>query len=90
MSKDSVPLPNSEGIWLHEPTNKQIEIYRLEPAGGQLCFWGPDLGITYSGAQETQGIWDTDEWQGHIRVEFYDRIGPWKLVSREITAKSDV
>lgn len=76
--------PDREGVWLHEPTGELIDIYRLEPAGGQLCFWGPDVGITYSGACETQGIWDTDEWQGHVMVQFYDDVGPWRLVTTDV------
>jgi len=72
-------IPDKPGIWsLH---GQEIEVYELEPVGNTLCIWGPDVGITYSGAAETQSIWTTDEWQGHIPVQFFDCEGPWIFVS---------
>lgn len=65
-------IPNRHGLWLHIPSGKELEVYPLTPAGNQLCIWGPDAGITYSGAAETQGVWTTDEWQGHIPVQDFD------------------
>ena len=73
-------VPDSPGFWLHVPTNEEIEIYPLEPVGGVLCLWGPDVGITYSGSKDTQEVWDTDEWQGHIPVHRYDYICPWRKI----------
>lgn len=70
--------PNRPGIW--RLGDEEIEVYPLEPVGGTLCIWGPDVGISYSGVAETQGIWTTDEWQGHIPVQFYDDNGPWTFV----------
>ena len=60
--------PDSPGWWRFLPTGDVLEVYPLEPVGGTLCVWGPDVGINYTGAADTQGIWDTDEWQGHIPV----------------------
>lgn len=76
----TVPCPTHAGEWKHIPTGEVVDVYPLEPTGGQLCVWGPDVGITYSGAVETQGCWTTDEWQGHIPVNLYDSKGPWQLV----------
>lgn len=73
-------IPDKEGVWLHVPTNQEIDIYPLEPCLGVLCLWGPDVGITYSGSRETQGVWTTDEWQGHIPVGFWDDEGPWEFL----------
>lgn len=73
--------PDREGFWRHVPSREIYEIYALEPAGGQLCFWGPEHGITYSGASETQQVWDTDEWQGHVPVVCHDPEGPWEFIS---------
>jgi len=76
-----MPMPNAPGLWLHKPSGQPIEIYPLEPAGGVLCLWGPDVGHTYSGAADNQGVWDTDEWQGHIPVLAYDYdTDSWELV----------
>ena len=72
--------PDKEGVWLYIPDNREIEIYKLEPVCNQLCFWGPDIGLGYTGATETQGIWDSDEWHGHIMVYFYDNVGPWEFI----------
>ena len=77
---DSVNIPDSEGVWLHIPSNEEIDIYPLDPVGGILSLWGPDVGITYSGAKDRQEVWDTDEWQGHIPVHRYDHIGPWRKI----------
>ena len=77
---DSVNIPDSAGVWLHIPSNEEIDIYPLDPVGGILCLWGPDVVITYSGAKDRQEVWDTDEWQGHIPVHRYDHIGPWRKI----------
>lgn len=71
-------LPDRPGIW--RLADEEIEVYELDPVGGTLCIWGPDVGITYTGAADTQFPWDTDEWQGHIPVQFYDDEGPWLFV----------
>ena len=74
-------VPDREGIWLHEPTGQEIDIYVLDPmCSGILCLWGPDVGLTYSAVAETQGVWDSDEWQGHIPAARFDNIGPWKFI----------
>lgn len=70
--------PDREGVWLLD--GEEIDVYRLEPTGGQLCIWGPDVGISYSGATETQFPWTSDEWQGHIPVWMYDDEGPWTFL----------
>lgn len=76
-----MPMPNAPGIWLHKPSGEEIEIYHLEPVGGTLCLWGPDVGHSYSFAADTHGCWDTDEWQGHIPAHLYDRdANAWELV----------
>lgn len=80
MKRVKVKCPHKEGVWLHVPTNEEIDVYRLEPVAGQLCVWGPDVGQSYTGARATQGIWDSDEWQGHILVEWFDEIGPWIFI----------
>ena len=72
-------LPDREGFWLHKDSGEIIEIYKLEPAGDVLCLWGPDVGMTYTLGQETQGVWTTDEWQGHIPIFRYDPDGDWEL-----------
>lgn len=77
----SLKCPDRNGFWRHMPSGEIYEIYPLEPAGGHLCFWGPEHGITYSGSAETQQVWATDEWQGHIPVVFYDDVGPWEFIS---------
>ncbi len=74
--------PDKEGVWLHIPTGQEIDVYQLHPTGGQLCVWGPDVGINYSGAADTQAIWDSDEWQGHVIVSFFDDTGPWKFIRK--------
>ena len=75
-------LPNKPGVWHHIPTNQDIDIYPLEPVFDVLCFWGPDVGISYSGSADTQTIWDSDEWQGHIRPECFDYVPEnWEFVS---------
>lgn len=74
-------IPNQCGMWFHKPTNQQIEVYLLEPAN-TLCMWGPEVGITYSGAVDTQGCWETDEWQGHVPVfRFDDNPYAWQLIN---------
>lgn len=72
--------PNKPGLWRLETTGEEIEVYSLDPVGGMFCIWGPDVGITYTGVGETQGVWSSDEWQGHIPINWYDDIGPWTLV----------
>jgi len=72
--------PDKAGFWEHIPSGEIYEIYELEPVMNQLCFWGPEHGINYNGATDTQSIWDTDEWQGHIPVSYYDSVGPWKFI----------
>lgn len=73
-------IPDREGIWKSDDDGEEIEVYHLEPAGGQLCVWGPDVGCSYSGAAETQAIWDTDEFQGHILVDWHCSSGNWSRV----------
>ncbi len=73
-------LPDKPGVWLHQSSGKMLDVYPLEPAGGELCIWGPDAGITYSGAVDTQGCWSSDEWQGHVPVRLFDAAGPWLYV----------
>ena len=75
-------VPDKPGFWYLVPENRVIEIYALEPVGGQLCFWGPDIGYTYSGSADTQGIWTTDEWQGHIIASVFSEDG-WVFLSEE-------
>ena len=76
-------LPDREGKWLRIYSRTIVDVYRLEPVLGEpLCIWGPDIGIDYSGVGETQEIWDTDEWQGHIRVECLSD-GPWIFLGEE-------
>lgn len=65
-------IPDREGVWEHLPSGMTIGIYPLDPANGILCFWGPDIGITYSSAADTQGCWATDEFQGHVPVGLFD------------------
>lgn len=77
-------LPNRSGFWLHVPSGDEMEIYELEPTGGQLCFWGPEHGFTYTGACDRQSMWDDDKWQGHILVHHFDDKGPWKFL-RELS-----
>lgn len=72
--------PNKPGTWLHFPSEQAIDIYPLEPCGGVLCLWGPDVGIAYTGAADTQSVWTTDEWQGHIPVNIWDDTGPWEFL----------
>lgn len=73
-------VPDKRGVWLHEPTNEEIDVYPLDPVGGILCIWGPDVGMSYTGFKETQDVWDTDEWQGHIPVHRFDNKGPWQYL----------
>ena len=74
-------MPNAPGLWMHNPSDQEIDIYPLEPVGGTLCLWGPDVGISYTGACDTQAVWDTDEWQGHIPAHRYDDdADAWELV----------
>lgn len=65
-------FPDSAGWWTWFPPDgdeaKTLEVYPLDPVGGTLCVWGPDFGFSYSGVAETQLVWTTDEWQGHIPV----------------------
>ena len=83
-----MPLPNCEGRWLHKPTGDVIDIYPLDPCGGVLCLWGPDIGQGYTGVADTQGCWLTDEWQGHIPVHLYDNFpDAWECVN-EIDANN--
>jgi hypothetical protein len=63
---EPILIPDRAGVWLID--GAEVEVYPLEPVGGVLCIWGPENGYTYSGSQETQQCWDTDEWQGHIPV----------------------
>jgi hypothetical protein len=86
-------VPDREGFWeaLKAPADEPmvLEIYPLDPVGGTLCFWGPDVGLNYTGATETQGVWMTDEWQGHIPVFVLNRPydagwpGPWRFLGKE-------
>jgi hypothetical protein len=73
--------PDKAGILKLLPTDQLIEVYELEPCNNVLCIWGPEVGISYTGARETQGFWNTDEWQGHIPVHLFDSYGPWELMN---------
>ena len=64
-----MPLPNVKGVWRHMPTGRDIDIYPLDPVGGVLCLWGPDVG--YMG-DDPASVWDSDEWNGHIPCGRYD------------------
>lgn len=72
--------PDREGFWYYVPDDLVVEVYPLTPVGGTLCVWGPEVGNKYTGAADTQGCWETDEWQGHIPVRMFDDIGPWKYI----------
>lgn len=77
-----MPLPNIAGVWLHKPTETEIDIYPLDPCGGVLCLWGPDVGHGYTSQADTQGCWDSDEWQGHIPAMRYDGApDAWELLA---------
>jgi CYTH domain-containing protein len=75
-----IEVPDQEGYWV-SPSGNEIEVYRLDPVGGTLCVWGPDIGYSYTGNKETQSVWDTDEWQGHIPVSciYIRNLGPWRF-----------
>lgn len=75
MKYTGLQLPDRAGVWLLG--GEEIEVYALEPVGGTLCVWGPDVGNSYTGEADTQMVWDTDEWQGHIPVDWFDDKGPW-------------
>lgn len=64
-------LPDRPGWWRNLDSDELIEIYLLDPVG-ILCFWGPDVGITYSGSADKTVIWSDDEWVGHIPAHRYD------------------
>lgn len=46
-----------------------VEAYPLTPVGGVLCIWGPEHHV------EIYNIWDTDEWNGHVPVDYFHREG---------------
>lgn len=69
-------LPDREGVWRAEEAGIEVDIYRLEPVGGMLCLWGPDVG--YMG--DSSSIWDNDEWNGHIPIERYYPGTQWTFV----------
>lgn len=71
-------VPDQEGVWRSE-AGDPVDVYRLDPVGGVLCVWGPDIGITYTGATDTQRVWQTDAWQGHVPVWCLAirQMGPW-------------
>jgi hypothetical protein len=60
-----------EGIYLYKPEGIKLDVYNLEPVHC-LCIWGPDAGLSYTGATETQKCWIEDEWQGHVPVHIFD------------------
>ena len=66
-----IDCPDSPGFWKNEDDGMILEIYPLEPVMGHLCFWGPDIGICWTGAADTNSIWSTDEWQGHIPIHYF-------------------
>lgn len=70
-------IPDLPGRWISDE-DEEIEVYPLEPCGDVLCVWGPDVGLSYTGAAETQGVWTTDEWQGHIPVMWYCEGQNWR------------
>lgn len=69
-SGSAASIPEGEGWWRAED-GEEIEVYPLEPCDNELCLWGPEVGLHYSGAAETQFAWDTDDWQGHVPVKIY-------------------
>ena len=76
-----MPLPNVAGTWRHKPSGRELDIYPLDPCNGVLCLWGPDAGNSYTSQGDTQGCWDSDEWQGHIPAAGYDNDpDAWELV----------
>lgn len=76
MSKQN-NIPDSPGFWGSDD-GEIIEVYLLEPVG-TLCVWGPEVGVNYSGATETQQCWTTDEWQGHVPVSIYCDGSNWEF-----------
>lgn len=62
----SILVPNSPGIWEAED-GTQIDVYPLEPVNNILCVWAGDVGINLN----TTDVWSTDEWLGHIPVDYY-------------------
>jgi hypothetical protein len=69
-----VDCPNKPGIWKHMPTGDEIDVYSLDPVGGMLCLWGPEVGLT----QIETMFWADDEWVGHVPVHIYG--GPWTFI----------
>lgn len=70
------PYPDRPGVWksiapefvsetgfLNEAEERVFEVYPLDPAGGILCVWGPEIG---RGDILTSEVWSSDEWLGHI------------------------
>lgn len=43
----------------------EVDVYKLEPVGGELCVWSDDIGGCINGPSD---VWSTDEWLGHIPV----------------------
>lgn len=75
--------PKYKGFWRSLTTCEVIEVYPLSPVGGTLCFCGPEIGLSYSGMAETQEVWNSDEWQGHVPVNIYCTsagCGPWEFL----------
>lgn len=72
-----MPIPNTPGIWRFKPEDCDVDFYVLEQTG-DLCFWGPDIGI--DGAQDT--VWTTDEFVGHVPIHrFHTSVDEWVFVS---------
>ena len=65
-------IPNQAGQWHYLPIDIVVDVYPLDPVGGVLCIWGPDVGMTYSFSKDGQSCWDSDEWQGHVPVKLFD------------------
>lgn len=44
-----------------------IDVYELTPVDCILCVWGPEVGFDHGGSE----FFDTDEWLGHVPVQFF-------------------
>lgn len=72
----SLQYPDRAGVWRIDQTGDELEVYPLDPMGGMLCIWGPEVG--YMGGESD--IWDSDEWIGHIPVHRYQVGVTWTFV----------